>query len=122
MQLLIASICLVFALVALAWGAEDLTLATPIDKGSVTHWRSKQLIIDTYPEKHVSAVFYDPTPGNEATQATCVWDANTTPTAAVVISTLNTANLTANSLQKRLTTAAQTRGCLGAGNVTGTPE
>ena len=106
--------------VGAAFAAEELTLSTPVTKASVTKWRVKQLILDAYPEKHVSLTLYDP--ATPEYTATCVWTANTTPTATQILSTLNTANLTSNSLQRRAVVAAQNLGCIGAGAVAGTPD
>jgi len=50
---------------------------------------------------------------------TCTW---TGTEAHSLIVALNKANLSSNSLEKRIMTQAQASGCLGAGTITGAPE
>jgi len=109
------------ALASPAFAEEVLTLSAPETKPSITNWRPSQIHIIAQPaESRTVTVVVEDTITHDT--RTCMWDGNTTPTAATIISTLNTANLTNNSLQKRAMTAAQNLGCLAAGTVAGTPQ
>ena len=121
---LVKKALMVFAALTLAspaFAEEVLTLTAPETKPSITNWRPTQLHIIAQPaEARTVTLVVEDTVTHDT--RTCMWDANTTPTAATVISTLNTANLTSNSLQKRAMTAAQNLGFLAAGTVAGTPQ
>ena len=98
-----------------AFAVEDLTLTTPETKPTIAKWRLDQLSINRSAPS-VTTVFLEPTTGETRT---CT---ETGSAATTLISNLNTANLTSNSLQKRAINRAQTTGCLGAGAITGTPD
>lgn len=113
------SLIVLLTLAAPAWAVEDLTLTTPETKPSVTKWRLDDLHLNRSAGT-VSATFLEPTTGETKT---CTANASTSPTGAALISTLNTANLTSNSLQKRAITWGQGQpNCLGAGTIAGTPD
>lgn len=105
----------VLMVAAPVYAVEELTLTTPVTKPSVVKWQLLRLTIDRAAQQIIT-VFLEPTTGETVT---CT---ETGDVAAGVISTLNTANLTTNSLQKRAITRAQTTGCLGAGTVAGTAD
>ena len=113
-RLLLSFFCSVM-IAAPALAVEDLTLTTPETRTSVTKWRLDRLTIDRS-AAHVVMVFIEPT-----TSETRTCEENGAA-ALSLISTLNTANLTSNSLQKRAITRAQSTGCLAAGTIAGTPE
>lgn len=101
---------------------ETLTLTTPVVKSSQTTWRLDRLTID-YTQGSVLAQFI----GNNGEIASAAYPTpapvgSLQPTGAQLITTLNTANLTANSLNKRAVTRAQTDGYLAAGTIAGTPD
>ncbi len=98
-----------------ASAVEQLTLTTPVTKTANTGWRLDVFEINRSAST-VRMVFLDPGTGEtkDCTQ--------TGPAAITLMKTLNTVNLTTNSLEKRAITNAQSTGCLGAGSVTGTPD
>lgn len=102
--------------------AEVLTLTTPVTKASQTTWRLDRLTVD-YTQGSVFAQFL----GNNGEIASAAYPTpapagSSQPTGAQLITTLNTANLTSNSLNKRAVQRAQTDGYLAAGTVSGTPD
>lgn len=109
---------LIFSLLFLAPPAlavEDLTLTSPLTRASTTGWRVQSLDLQ-WSAAVVVATFLDPTTGNTLT---CTESGSA---ALTLMSTLNTANLTSNSLHKRTLNWAVGKGCLGAGAVSGTPQ
>lgn len=94
---------------------EDLTLTTPEVKFSNTKWRFHILHLDRSAAS-VSATFVEPATGDTKTCS------ETGAAALALMSQLNTANLTANSLQKRLLNWAIGKGTFGAGTIAGTPD
>ena len=110
-----ALLLLSLLLPSLVWGVEDLTLTSPIVRSATARWRVEVFTFDRSAPR-VSVTFMEPTTGE---RQICVVEG---AGATTLISTLNTANLTANSLQKRAITWAQGTGCLAAGSIAGTPE
>jgi hypothetical protein len=51
-----------------------------------------------------------------------VYDSTTNPTGAVLLTSLNTANLTTTSLVKRVIQRLQTDGLIAAGSIAGSPD
>jgi hypothetical protein len=102
------------------YAEETLTLTTPETKPPVTQWKIQQLTIALFPNQSVTLTLYDPNVPSYT--QTCVADETTTPSAKQVISSINTANMTNNSLSKRAKSWAQSTGCLGAGTISGIPE
>ena len=100
---------------SIAWGVEDLTLTSPIVRSATARWRVEVLLLDRSAPR-VSVTFMEPTTGE---RQICVVEG---AGATTLISNLNTANLTANSLQKRALSWAQGTGCLAAGSIAGTPD
>jgi hypothetical protein len=101
---------------------EIVTLTTPITKNQTTV-RIVRLIIDVSAKSVIiefvgnngeagTAYYTTPPPLNSPAQ----------PTGAQLINTLNTANLSSNSLMRRVLTRLQTDAYIGAGAVSGTPE
>lgn len=94
---------------------EDLTLTTPVTKPTITKWRFDSLTLNRSAPS-VSATFLEPTTGETVT---CT---ETGADALLTLKALNTANLSTNSLQKRVTNWAIGKGVLGAGTISGTPD
>lgn len=103
--------------------AEIITLTAPVAKPSTTAVRIERLIIDVEQRSiHIqwlgnnneagSAVYSTPPPPSKPTQ----------PSGATLLTQLNTANLTTQSLINRVLRRLQTDGYIGAGNVAGAPE
>ncbi len=113
-RLLLSFVC-ALALTSPAFAVEDLTLTTPETKPTIQKWRLDRLTIDRSGSLLITT-FVEPTTGETRI---CT---ETGAAATAILSTLNTANLTTNSLQKRALTRAQTTGCLGAGAVSGTAD
>lgn len=97
------------------WAVEDLTLTSPVTKPNITVWRFDGMSISRSAH-NISTTFLEPTTGETKT---CT---ETGAAADTLLSNLNTANLTANSLVKRATNRAITTGCLTAGTIAGTPD
>jgi hypothetical protein len=96
--------------------AEQVDLAVPITRPSTTNFKLERLNLDFLTGAiHIQLLG----PNGEALSA--VYDANTNPTGASLITALNTANLTSNSLAKRIYTRLIADGYL-AGTVSGTPQ
>lgn len=118
------SLVLLLTAAAPTRAAEQLTLTTPVqttltDVQPVSLYlsRARQLVIVEVVGNTgalVQATY--PTPAINGPNG------SPQPTGAALISTLNTANLTSNSLWKRIIQRLQTDGYLPAGNVTGTPD
>lgn len=99
-----------------AFAAEVTTLTTPLTKPSQTTCRVNTIYLDiTAKTVDISVI------GNNNEVATKTYNASTNPTGAAVLSTLNTANLTTNSLIKRVLTRLATDAVC-VGTVTGTPD
>lgn len=103
------------------WAAEQVDLPAPIPKPSQTRWKLGYLLIDNA-NKRVSVQLI----GDVGENVTCDYPTpppggSSQPSGATLISTLNTANLTSNSLIKRTFNRVITDGCI-AGTVTGTPD
>ena len=113
MKKLLMIVC--FMLPARAWATEDLTLTSPLTRPSTSVWRLDEFSFSVS-SHNVTLTFRDPT---NNTSITCT---ESGAAADAVISALNTANLTNNSLVKRSTNRAITSGCLGAGTISGTPQ
>lgn len=94
---------------------EELLLTTPETKPTNTRWRWNSLTLNRSAPS-VTATFLEPTTGE---QRTC---SETGPAALALMSTLNTANLTNNSLQKRVFTWALSKNTFGPGTLSGTPD
>lgn len=101
---------------------EQVTLTTPI-ASSLTTWQVARLLIDRMSQLIVIELvgstgamlqvrYPTPAPPEHASQ----------PTGQDLISTLNTVNLSTNSLQKRVLQRVQADGYIGSGGVTGSPE
>ena len=97
-----------------AYAIEQLDLTTPITGQSVTAYKVLSLYMGTSPP------VIDWTVGDNL-GGTFSGSYNRTE-AATLLSILNTANLTTNSLQKRVITKLQTDGYLPSGTITGTPQ
>ena len=102
---------------------ELITLTTPITKPSQTTIRLERLTIDI-PTKTIAVQWL----GNNNEAGTAVYstpappDHPTQPTGAVLLNGLNTANLTTNSLVRRILNRLQLDGYIPAGTIGGTPE
>ena len=97
-----------------AVAAERLDLTTPVTTPSGTSWKPDELHLHRQ-EQVIRAVFLGPAGERKA----CVW---TGAAATTLMTTLNKANLTANTLDKRMLNQAVTDGCLTAGTVSGSPD
>ena len=97
-----------------AQAAERLDLTVAITTPSVTHWTPDELHLG-WQQQTIRVLFLGPA----GEKKTCVW---TGSTATTLMTALNKANLTNNSLHKRLLNQAVTDGCLTAGTVTGSPD
>lgn len=102
--------------------AETLTLASPITKPNQTGIRIDRITVDIE-QKAISVSWL----GNNgeagsASYPTPAPAGSSQPTGAVLLATLNTANLTSNSLVKRVLTRLQTDGYIAAGSIAGTPD
>ena len=106
---LLLDLCLAAPVLA----SEDLTLTSPITSAT---WRVQEIRLN-WDKAFVNVLFKD-----ENTPLRQVICSETGPAALSLMSTLNTANLTSNSLQKRALNWAIGKGCLGAGTIAGTPE
>lgn len=99
--------------IGVSHAGERLDLTTPLTTPSTTSWRVDEVRM-AWTAKLVIVVFL----GSNNERREC----RTEDTAAVTLMTaLNTANLTTNSLHKRAITHYIGTGCLGAGTITGTP-
>lgn len=96
--------------------SEAITLTSPLVT-TVETIALKSLHIDRE-EKRVEIHWREV--GGAVRQAT--YDDSTSPTGAQLLTALNTANLTSNSLIKRTLARLQADGHIGAGAITGTPE
>ena len=97
-----------------AYAAETLTLNTPESSPSITTWQPVHIILNREGQR-IDVRFK----GSAGETRTC---SEIGAAAVATMTTLNKANLTANSLEKRTITWAQALGCLGAGSVTGSPD
>lgn len=104
---------------------EIVSLTTPITKPNQTQVRIERVILDV----EIKSIFIQFLGNNgEAGSAFYPTPAilnplgDLQPTGAVLLSTLNTANLTSNSLVRRIINRLQTDGYIGAGSITGTPD
>jgi len=109
-------VALFIFIATLAWAAEDLTLITGIQHNTTLQWRVTWMRLD-WDSAAVEVNFKDPS--NPSRQVVCT---ETGALALAFMSQLNTANLSANSLQRRTIIWAIGKGCLGAGTISGTPE
>lgn len=107
-------------LAGLALAQESVTLTSPASIGTRSTWQVNYLHIDLLPSPRIAVEVQDNL-GNvvrdEHTSATAV-------TAATLLATLNTKNLSTagNSLVATLLKHLQTEGKIGAGSVVGTPQ
>lgn len=123
---LLAAICVALALFLTsptAYAQEAVTLTTPVAKPAVSTLKVDRVTID-YVSRAVTIQVSD----NTGTSVTAYYttpapsEKPSQPTGAVLISTLNSANLSASSLVKRVLQRLQTDGYIAAGSVTGTPQ
>ena len=111
LSVLLALVVLGAALPAVA--IEQLDLTAPLTPPSTTSWRVDEIRM-AWTAKLVVVVFL----GSNGERQEC----RTEDTAAVTLMTaLNTANLTSNSLHKRAINHYVSTGCLGTGSITGSP-
>ena len=96
--------------------AETTTLTTPVTRPSQTACRVDRITLDI-----TAKTIYIQVLGNNDEATSKVYDATTTPTGQTLLTSLNTANLTSNSLLKRVLNRLSTDGVC-VGTVTGTPE
>lgn len=94
--------------------AEELVLSTPVSRGNRTSWQVAQIHIN-YELPEVVIVMRDP---SNADLHSCT---EPPTTAQSFIRSFNTADLTDESLQKKMFLQAQAMACVGAGTVTGAP-
>lgn len=102
--------------------SESITLTTPITKPSQTGIVIDRLTIDVTAKSVTIQWLGNNNEIGSAVYPTPAPVGSLQPTGAVIITTLNTANLTTNSLVKRILQRLQTDGYIGAGNVIGTPD
>lgn len=124
MKRILAGLLLAVALVTPVRAAEQITLTTPIQT-TLTAWqpvsfyanRGRQLVIvEVVSDTGVLVQATYPTPAiNNACGVV-------QPTGQALISSLNTVNLSTNSLWKRILQRLQTDCYIGAGTITGTPD
>jgi hypothetical protein len=99
-------------------GAQEIhTLTTPVVIPSTTTIRVQTLYIDII-TKTITITWLN----NKGEVGSATYDTGTVPTGTQIITALNTANLTSNSLIRRVLTRLATDGHIPAGTVTGTPE
>lgn len=103
---------------------EKVTLNAPVGASAgVADFRPGDIHLSLI-RKSLEVVFYEVDNTGafvlEGKQVVCVW--TQTDGSVGLLQLLTKANLAANSLQKRIMQRAQTRGCLGAGAISGTPE
>ena len=97
-----------------AFGAERLDLTSPVTTPTVTSWTPDELHLG-WQQQFIRVLFLGPA----GEKKTCVWSGSAATTLMVA---LNKANLTSNSLHKRIINQAVTDGCLTAGTVAGSPD
>jgi len=98
-----------------AFAIEDLTLDSAISRPSTTKWRVDEVHI-YISSQIVNVAFIDPQ--NIVPGLVCQ---ETGAAAQTLIVNLNTANLTNNSLNRRIMNWAISKGCIGTGTISGTP-
>jgi hypothetical protein len=105
--------------------AEIITLTTAITKPSTTTFSLERLTIDVA-QKAISLQWMgnDGLAGSASYPTPAILNPLGTlqPTGAVLLTQLNTANLSTLSLVKRILQRLQTDGYIGAGTVSGTPD
>ena len=103
--------------------AELITLTAPIVKPTQTTIRFERLILDLEAKSvHVQWLGNNGEPGSAFYPTPAPVDHSSQPTGQQLIQTLNTANLTANSLIRRTLARLQTDGYIPAGTLSGTPD
>lgn len=96
---------------------EAITLSAPVSVPSKATVHLSLLVVDVE-KKNVEITFAD----NNGVAGRAFYTPETTPTGQALLTALNTANLTSNSLVKRVLQRLQTDGYIAAGSVTGTPD
>jgi hypothetical protein len=94
--------------------AESLVLTTPEQPPAVTSWKITSIEFYVETQRITCSVVSDSGERRSRTE--------TGPTAVSLMSTLNTANGTIKSLQRRVLEYLQSKGDLAAGAVTGAPD
>lgn len=94
--------------------AEEYVLTTPETKPNITRWLFDSLYMSKSAQI-ITATFIS----SEGDVRTCQ---DTGAAATQLMATLNTANLTSNSLRKRAFTWAASKNTFGAGTIAGTPD
>lgn len=102
--------------------SESITLTTPVVKPSQTGIVIDRITIDVTAKSVLIQWLGNNGEAGSAAYPTPAPQGSVQPTGATIITTLNTANLSANSLVKRVLQRLQTDGYLAAGNVSGTPD
>ena len=107
------ALLLLLVLATPAFAIEQLDLAAPVTMPNTTSWKVDEIRM-AWTAKLIVVVFL----GSNNERREC----RTEDTAATTLMTaLNTANLSSNSLHKRAINHYISTGCLGAGTVTGSP-
>lgn len=96
---------------------ETYTLSTPVTKASRSTYHLSSVLLDLDGKRVIIKLVADN--GDELGQ---MYDGDTTPTGAALLSALNTANLSSNSLVKRIYQRLQTDGVVAAGTIGGSPQ
>jgi hypothetical protein len=126
---LVRSVLVALLLTVVVTGQEKLTLTTPVfTSAGASEFRLGLLLLvrqtASGQESHIRAVFAEVTPGTTTfipggRTLVCEYEGAVADSMIVL---LNKANLTANSLERRVTTTCQTDGKLGPGTISGTPQ
>lgn len=113
---LVFAVSLALNLAVLASAQEVFTPTVPEVKASITSWTPRHVCLMWEDQRVEMSVI-----ANTGEVRQKVYHAGTTPTGLAMMRSLNTANLTSNSLWKRTLERLRDDGVLTAGAVTGTP-
>lgn len=102
--------------------AETVTLTAPITKPSQTSIRIERIILDIEQKSIVIQWLGTNNEAGTAAYPTPAPPLSAQPTGAALLTALNTANLSANSLVKRVISRLQADGYVPAGTIAGTPD
>jgi hypothetical protein len=102
--------------------AETVTLVTPIVRPPTTSIKIERVVLDIVAKSVYIQWLGDDGSAGSASYPTPAPAGSTQPSGATLLNTLNTANLSSNSLVRRILGRLQTDGYIGTGAVTGTPD
>lgn len=102
--------------------AETVTLTSAITKPNQTAVRIERVIIDIEQKSITIQWLGNNNEAGSASYPTPAPQGSAQPTGAQLLTALNTANLTANSLVKRVITRLQTDGYIPAGTIAGSAD